>query len=137
MTCRAGNGFVDCSVSLNLNPFAAVTWSWRALRSHSVTFAALFALGILGLSVVSSFRHLLARLGAPWYLWLFVPMLAVGYCAKKEAEWLPDVAMRRAWARRLFFGSIALALLLAFFGPRRHANAESAPADEVSRARGR
>lgn len=118
-----------------MNPFAAVTWSWRALRSHSVTFAALFAFGILGLSVVSSFRHLLVRLGAPWCLWLFVPIVLVSYCARKESEWLPVVETRRMWARRLFFGSIGIALLLAFFGPSRHRDADAAPGEATPASR--
>ncbi len=103
-------------MSINLNPFSAVSWSWRALRGHSVTFAALFALSLLGFSAIAAFRHVLARLGAPWYLWLLAPILAVGYLSKKELQWLPDPAQRRQWARALFFGSIVLAILIAKLG---------------------
>ena len=108
-------------MNINLNPFSALSWSWRALRGHSVTFAAMFALGLLGISLVSEFRHLLTRLDAPWYAWLLIPMVVIGYVAKKESEWLPDVARRKRWARILFFGSIALAILIAKFGPRKAA----------------
>jgi len=78
-----------------------------------VTFAALFALGLLGVSVVAEFRHVLIRFGAPWYLWFVAPIVAVGYLSKKETEWFPDPARRRQWARALFFGSIALAVAIA------------------------
>lgn len=105
------------AVNLNLSPLSAMSWSWRVLRGHSLTFSALFALGLLGISAVAEFRHLLSRLGAPWYAWLVVPMVAVGYLARKEAEWMPDVARRRRWARVVFFGSIVLAILIAKFGP--------------------
>lgn len=96
---------------------SGLSWAWRALRGHSVTFAALFACGLFGLSIMGSIRRLLNRVDAPWYVWLFVPILAIGYLAKKEAQWIPDVAQRRKWSQRIFFGSIALALLLAFFRP--------------------
>ncbi|MDO8538884.1 MAG: hypothetical protein Q7S40_00475 [Opitutaceae bacterium] len=99
--------------------WSAMSWTWRALRGHSVTFAALFACGILGLSVVAEFRHLLTRWHAPWYAWFIIPMLAIGYLAKKETQWMPEVETRRKWSRRLFVGSIVIALLLAKFGPSR------------------
>lgn len=110
-------------MELNLNPLSAFSWTWRALRGHSVTFAAMFALALLGFSLVSEFRHLLTRLGAPWYAWLLVPIFAVAYFAKKEAQWLPDVTKRRRWARGLFFGSILIAVLIAKFGPRKNIEA--------------
>ena len=53
-----------------MNPISAVAWSWRVLRGHSVTFAGLFASAILGVSLLAGFKHLLVRLGAPWYVWL-------------------------------------------------------------------
>lgn len=115
-------------MDLNLNPLAAFSWTWRALRGHSVTFAALFALGLLGISLLSEFRHLLTQLGAPWYAWLLVPIFAVAYFAKKETEWLPDLKKRKRWARGLFFGSIVIAVLIAKFGPRK----QPATAAEVS-----
>ena len=108
-------------MSLPLNPFAIVSWSWRALRGHSVTFASLFALGVLGISVLAEFRHVLSRFGAPWYVWLFVPLFVVSFLARKEAEWLPAIETRRRWARGLFFGSILLAIVIAKFGAWRHA----------------
>lgn len=96
-----------------------MSWTWRALRGHSVTFAVLFACGLLGGSVLAAFRHLLTELGAPWYAWLLVPIVAIAYLAKKETEWLPDERVRKRWARGLFFGSILLAVLIAKYGPAR------------------
>lgn len=91
---------------------SALSWTWRALRGHSVVFAALFACGILGLSLISEFRHLLTRWHAPWYAWLIIPILLIGYLAKKETQWMPEVETRKKWSRWLFVGSIAIALLL-------------------------
>ncbi|MEY4939227.1 MAG: hypothetical protein RIQ93_962 [Verrucomicrobiota bacterium] len=102
---------------------SGVSWTWRALRGHSVTFALLFATTLFGLSVIASFRHLLGSWGAPWYVWLLAPIFAVGYLAKKEAQWLPDPSARRKWARRIFFGSIALALVIGFFRSERTSEA--------------
>lgn len=119
-----------------MNPISAVTWSVRALRGHSITFAGLFASAVLGLSVVAGFRHLLSRLGAPWYLLLILPFVAVGYVARKEAEWLPDLAQRRRWARRLLWGSIVLALLLALLRPAPRGEAEQAAPSQLARPPG-
>lgn len=120
------------AVEINLNPFSALSWTWRALRGHSVTFAAMFALGLLGVSFVAEFRHLLTRLGAPWYAWFLVPMILIAALAKKETDWLPDPAKRRRWARVLFFGSIVIAILIAKFGPRRSSEAPAVQAAPVT-----
>lgn len=101
-----------------------VSWLWRALRGRSVTFAVLFSCGILGLSIVGEFRHLLSRLGAPWYVWLVLPIVAVTLVARKEAEWLPEEEDRRKWSRWLVFGAVALALLISRF---HHEPAPAAP----------
>lgn len=111
----------------NLGLFSAVSWAWRALRGHSITFAALFALTLLGVPVLGEFRHLLARWEAPWYVWLLVPAIAIGYFAKKETQWMPDVEARKKWARWIFFGSIVAALLLAKFGPRAEPEPATSP----------
>lgn len=100
-----------------MNPISAVVWSWRTLRGHSITFSALFGLSLLGVSILSSLRHLLSRGGAPWFIWLGVPMVLVAVLAKKETTWMPDLAERRKWARRIFFGSILLAAVIAYFRP--------------------
>jgi uncharacterized membrane protein AbrB (regulator of aidB expression) len=69
----------------------------------------------MGISILGGFRHLLSRFGAPWYIWLIVPIIVVGTIARKEAEWLPDPEQRRKWSRGLVFGSIAVAFLIAHF----------------------
>lgn len=102
-----------------MNPVSAFSWSWRALRGHSVTFAGLFASAVLGISILAWFKHLLVRLGAPWYVWIIVPIVLVGWLAKREQEWIPEAARRRWWARRIFFGSIVLAVLLSWLRPAR------------------
>jgi hypothetical protein len=101
-----------------MNLFSSATWLWRALRGQSVTFAALFALALLGLSVVRILRHLLAAAGVPWLALLIIPALVIGYLARHEEQWVPDVAIRRRWARRLVFGSIGIAVALSFLKPR-------------------
>ena len=111
-----------------MNPFSAGSWLWRAWRTRSVTAAALFALAVLGISVLGGFRHLLSRLGAPWYVWLLLPLAAVAVLARKEAEWMPDETERRKWSRRLIVGSLLLALLAARFSARHEADANSSPA---------
>ncbi len=102
-----------------MNPWSGTSWLWRAWRRHSVTFAALFALSVLGISVLGTLRHLLYRLGAPWYLLLIAPFLLLALLSRKEVEWIPDPEDRRIWARRLVLGSLGLMLLLAWFAPRK------------------
>lgn len=76
---------------------------------------------MLGLSVVSAFRHLLGRLGAPWYVLFVAPIVVVTILARKEPEWMPDPVQRRKWSRRLVFGSLVIFLLVAIFSPRKPA----------------
>lgn len=104
-----------------MNPFSGATWLWRAWRGYSVTFAVLFAMGMVGLSVISLFRSLLHRLGAPWWVLFLAPFVVVGLLAKHEARWMPDADQRRRWARRLVLGSFALMLIIAWFSPRKPA----------------
>lgn len=105
------------ALSERVNPFSAATWFWRGWRGRSVTFAALFALGVLGISALGWFRHLLRGLGAPWYLWLLLPLAVVSVLARKETEWLPDPERRRKWAWGVMAGAILLALLVAKLAP--------------------
>lgn len=106
-----------------MNPFSSVSWLWRAWRGRSITFAAFFALGLFGFSAVGAFRHGLSRLGAPWYVWLLVPIFIVTVLVRKEEEWLPDAEERRKWSLRLIFGSIFLTILLAKLAPEKPADA--------------
>lgn len=96
-----------------MNPFSAISWFWKGLRGHSITFAALFASGLIGLSLMRGLVHLLGELGVPWLGLIVLPMVIVGVLAKREKQWIPDETRRRVWARSLLFGSIALAILMA------------------------
>lgn len=119
-----------------MNPVSGVSWLWRAWRGESVTFAALFASSVLGLSVLGALRHGLSRIGLPWYVWLVVPFFAVSFLARKEKEWIRDETVRKKWARWLVLGSIAGAVLIAWLTPARPPAADGVrPASEpVGRA---
>lgn len=112
-----------------MNPFSGATWLWRALRGQSVVFAALFALTLLGLSIVHALRHVLAALGLPWLALLILPALIFGFLAKREEQWWPEPLERKRWSRRLVFGSIALAIAISFLKPKPSAP-EVKPASE-------
>jgi hypothetical protein len=101
-----------------VNLFSAISWLWKSLRGHSVTFAALFACGALGLSVMRLLKNALGALGVPWLALLILPVLIVGYIAKREQEWMPELEERKKWARGLVFGSIAASVLLALLFPK-------------------
>jgi hypothetical protein len=100
-----------------------------------VTFAALFAAGLLGLSILGWVRHVLDRWGAPWYLLIVLPMLLVTVFARKEEEWLPDPEFRMKCARWLIFGSIVMVMVSSLFMPKRAAESTTAPAESQGRAR--
>ena len=117
-----------------MDRFSLVPWVWRALRGHSVTFAALFAFGVLGVSIVGWFRHLLRELGLPWLLWLILPAVGIGLLAKKEKVWLPDPDQRKRWARGLVAGAIATMMLLAKLSPDRPAAPAQTPSEPQGRA---
>lgn len=104
---------------MNLNPFSAASWLWKALRGNSVTFAALFSLGVLGLSVTRIVQNALGAMGVPFLGLLIVPVLLIGMIAKKEAQWMPQPEDRKRWSRRLVFGSIGAAVLLALLFPKK------------------
>jgi hypothetical protein len=102
-----------------MNPFAAVSWFWRAWRARSITFAALFAFSLLGVSVLSALRGMLRGIGAPWYVWLVLPFIVVTVLARKEADWIPEPGERSKWALRIVLGAIVLSLVIARLGLRR------------------
>lgn len=89
-----------------------VAWFWRGLRGHSVTFAALFASFVLGVSIAGGLGKLLYSLGVHWLYVLIIPAVLFGWLAKKELQWLPDEKRRRWFARCLLFGSAALAIVI-------------------------
>ena len=93
-----------------VNPF----WLWRGLKGNSLTFAALFASVLVGVSIAGGFKHLLAALGVHWLSVILIPIFFVSGLASKEAQWFPDEAKRKLYARGLIFGSILFAIAVAW-----------------------
>lgn len=89
-----------------------VAWFWRGLRGHSVTFAALFASFVLGVSIAGGFMRLLHSLGVHWLYVIIIPAVLFRLLAKKETQWLPEEKRRRLIARSVLFGSVALAIVI-------------------------
>jgi hypothetical protein len=79
-----------------------------------MTFAALFASVLLGASIAGGFKHLLAALGVHWLYVILLPIFLFSWLAGKEPQWFPDEAQRKRYARGLIFGSILLAILIAW-----------------------
>lgn len=94
------------------NP-VAVSWFWRGVRGHSVTFAVLFAALLLGWSIMSELRHLLRHLGVHWIYAMILPTLFFIWLARSEDRFIPDEANRKLYARSLIAGSILLAIVIA------------------------
>ena len=90
---------------------------WKALLGRSVIFAGLFALMMMGLSVLGWVRWGLQSIGVHWLALLAVPSLLVMAAVRKEKEWFPDEAERKKWARGLVFGSLLAAILAAILFP--------------------
>ena len=96
-----------------VNPFA-ISWLWRGFMGRSVTFALLFASGVLGWSLSHQVNVLLTRLGVHWLYALMLPAFGFMWLAKREDRFIPDEAKRKLWARSLIAGSILLAILIAW-----------------------
>ncbi len=90
----------------------AVSWFWRGVKGHSVTFAALFASVLLGASIAGGLGRLLATLGVHWLYVLILPALFFAWLNKQEPRWLPDPRRRKLVARALIFGSALLAIVI-------------------------
>ena len=91
---------------------AVVSWFWKGLRGHSITFSALFASFVIGWSLADLIRLALARLGVHWLFVFVLPILLFGWLSGQEARWLPDEQRRRRVARSLLFGSAVLAVVI-------------------------
>jgi hypothetical protein len=89
-----------------------VSWFWRGVRGHSVTFSLLFASFVLGLSISGGVKHLLASLGVHWLYVLIVPVVFFTWMNGQETKWLPEEKRRRVIARSLIFGSIVVAIVI-------------------------
>lgn len=90
----------------------ALSWFWRGLRGHSVTFSLLFASFVLGVSISGGVKQLLASLGVHWLYVMILPVVFFTWMNGREAKWLPDEKRRRVLARSLLFGSIVLAIVI-------------------------
>lgn len=110
-----------------MNPFSAVSWLWRVWRNHSVTFAVLFATTLLGFSVLGGFRQALRGLGAPWYVWLIVPIVAISVCAKKETVWIPELETRKKWSLWIVVGALFLSIAISRLTPDPPASSVGSP----------
>lgn len=89
-----------------------VSWFWRGLRGHSVTFSLLFASFLLGLSISGGVKQLLAALGVHWLYVLILPAVFFTWMNGRETRWIPEERRRRVLARSLLFGSIVLAIII-------------------------
>lgn len=90
----------------------AVTWFWRGLKGHSVTFAALFASLLLGISIAGGVGRLLTSLGVHWLYVLILPVVFFAWLNRQEPRWIPDPRRRKHIARALIFGSALLAIAI-------------------------
>lgn len=99
------------------NPFSTFLWFWRGWRGGSMTFAALFALALFGFSAIGGLRHVLHLIGAPWYLWLLLPIALITALARWESEWIPDADRRRRYAWAIVGGAILLVVVIAKLRP--------------------
>lgn len=91
---------------------SALGWFWRGLQGHSVTFAALFASVILGLSISGGVGKLLAALGVHWLYVLLLPAVIFWWLNRQEPRWLPDPVKRKWLARAVLLGAGALAVVI-------------------------
>lgn len=82
-----------------------------------MTFAALFALALFGVSAIGGMRHALHQIGAPWYLWLLLPIALITALARWENAWVPDATRRRRYAWSIVGGSILLVAIIAKLRP--------------------
>ena len=95
-----------------VNPFA-ISWLWRGLKGHSVTFAVLFASLLLGGSISREVSYLLTRLGVHWLYVMILPAVFFMWLAKHEDRFIPDESKRKLYARSLIIGSILVAIAIA------------------------
>ena len=89
-----------------------VAWFWRGVRGHSVTFAALFASFVLGLSIAGGLGRLLASLGVHWLYVLILPAVIFAWLNHNEPRWIPALRRRKLIARGLILGSALLAIVI-------------------------
>lgn len=77
-----------------------------------MTFAALFASFVLGVSITGGVGRLLASLGVHWLYVLILPAVLYAWLNRNEQRWIPDEKRRRVWSLALIFGSALLAIAI-------------------------
>lgn len=89
-----------------------LSWFWRGVTGHSVTFSALFASFVLGVSIAGGVNRLLASLGIHWLYVIILPLVLFAWMNKKEPQWIPDKERRKKIARVVLWGSVVLAVVI-------------------------
>lgn len=92
--------------------FGVFAWLWRGLKGHSVTFSALFASFVLGVSIAGGVGRLLSSLGVHWLYVLILPAVVFTWLNRREVHWIPDQERRKRIARWIIGGSILCALVI-------------------------
>jgi hypothetical protein len=100
-----------------VGPLSYLKYFFKAILGHSIIFAAIFALAVLGFSVFDWVRLGLRAMGAAWWVLLLLPTIAIIAAVRWEPHWFPDEELRKRWARSLVLGSLAVALLSSWFMP--------------------
>lgn len=93
--------------------WGAFGWLFRAVRARSLTFAVLFAVGLLGgFSITRWLRSSLASFGF-WFplVWL-APVFLCGWLARHESRLPLRPEFKRRCAFLLVFGALTLTALL-------------------------
>ena len=89
---------------------------------------------MFGLSFLGTFRHLLDRWGAPWYLVFILPIVLVTILVRKEEEWLPDPNLRLRCAQWLVLGSILMVMLTSILVSKLSPARDAKPSEPQGRA---
>lgn len=100
----------------------------KAVRGHSLTFASVFGLAVLGYSSYGLLRAAFSWLPLPWWALLVLPFVAVVVLAKHEHRLVADVDLRRRLAVALCVAAMLAATVGRMVLP---APAASAPSEEI------
>lgn len=96
-----------------MNPFD-LRWLWRAIRGHSLTFALIFLLTMVGVSATDLIRSGLEPLDLSWWTVWLAPLVLIWIMLRLEPVIVPSAKLRR-W---IALGLVALALAVVFVLPR-------------------
>jgi hypothetical protein len=96
-----------------MNPFD-LRWLWRAIRGHSLTFALIFLLTMVGVSATDLIRSSLEPLNLSWWTASLAPLVLIWIMLRLEPVIVPSAKLRR-W---IALGVVALALTVVYALPR-------------------